>query len=243
MAAIPDRPALEYLDSWLLAPEQLERLYDEVLNPSFPVDELVSRDRLLPRLAQEDSGVCCRAAVDPAGRVVAAIIADIHPASRVLLLSYLAVLSGLRDRGVGTGLASDAVPRWIARYRPALAVAEVEDPRFHLDSDAAGYGDADLRMRLYDGLGGLILPIPYVQPALSERAGRVRNLLLMVFHAAPEVCPDGLLDPELLVRFLTEYFTACEGTTPVDAEFTALLDACNRPGGIPLVKPSEYLSD
>jgi hypothetical protein len=240
MAANPD---LEYVDSWQLKPEQLERLYDEVLNPSFPVDELMPRDKLLPRLAQEDSGVCCRVVLDPAGRVVAAIIADIYQGSRVLLLSYLAVVSELRDRGVGTGLASDAVPRWIARYQPALAVAEVEDPRRHVAGDSVGYGDADARMRLYDGLGGLILPVPYVQPALTAGADRVRNLLLMVFHAAPEVCPDRLLDPELLVRFLTDYFTACEGKTPVDAEFTALLDACNRPGGIPLVKPSEYLSD
>ncbi len=240
MAANPD---LEYVDSWLLAPGQLERLYDDVLNPSFPVDELMPRDKLLPRLAKEDSGVCCRVAVDPAGRVVAAIVADTYPAARVLLLSYLAVLSELRDRGVGTGLASDAVPRWIARYRPALVVAEVEDPRRHVATDSLGYGDADARMRLYDGLGGLILPLPYVQPALSAGAERVRNLLLMVFHAAPEVCPDQLLDPELLVRFLTDYFTVCEGKTPVDAEFTALLDACKRPDGIPLVKPSEYLSD
>jgi hypothetical protein len=240
MAAVPD---LEYVDSWLLATEQLERLYDEVLNPSFPVDELVSRDRLLPRLAKEDSGVCCRVAVDPTGRGVAAVIADTYPAAGVLLLSYLAVLSKLRDRGVGTALASDAVPRWIARYRPALAVAEVEDPRRHVAGDPAGYGDADARMRLYDGLGGLILPLPYVQPALTAGAERVRNLLLMVFHAAPNVCTDGRLDPELLVRFLTDYFTACEGRTPVDAEFTALLDACKRSEGIPLLKPSEYLSE
>lgn len=240
MVALPD---LEYLDSWLLTREQLEQLYDGLLNPSFPVDELMPRDRLLPRLAEENSGVCCRVAADPDGRVVAAIIADTYPAARVLLLSYLAVVSEFRDRGVGTALARDAVPRWIARYRPALAVAEVEDPRLQIVSDADGYGDADLRMRLYDGLGGLVLPVPYVQPALSPGAERVRNLLLMVFHAAPEVCPDRLLDPRLLVRFLTDYFTVCEGKTPVDAEFTALLDACQRPGGIPLVKPSEYLSE
>lgn len=243
MDTISDAPDVEYVDSWHLASGQLERLYDEVLNPSFPVDELVPRDQLLPRLAQEDSGVCCRAAVDADGRVVAAIVADTFPAARVLLLGYLAVRSELRDRGIGTGLARDAVPRWIARYRPALAVAEVEDPRFYGDSEAAGHGDASARMRLYDGLGGLILPVPYVQPALTAGAERVRNLLLMVFHAAPEVCRDQLLDPELLVRFLTDYFTVCEGATPVDAEFTALLDACQSADGIPLVKPSEYLSD
>ncbi|TCC34011.1 hypothetical protein [Kribbella speibonae] len=243
MDTVSDRSDVEYVDSWHLAPEQLERLYDEVLNPSFPVDELEPRDQLLPRLAQEDSGVCCRVAVDADGRGVAAIIADIYPAARVLLLAYLAVRSDLRDRGIGSGLARDAVPGWIARYQPALAVAEVEDPRFNADSEAAGYGDADLRMQLYDGFGGLILPVPYVQPALTAGAERVRNLLLMVFHAAPEVCHGQRLDPELLVRFLTDYFTVCEGSTPVDAEFTELLDACKRVDGIPLMKPSEYLSD
>ncbi|NUR96446.1 MAG: GNAT family N-acetyltransferase, partial [Kribbellaceae bacterium] len=178
-----DKPAVDYVDSWLLTPEQLASLYDDVLNPSFPVDELMPRDGLLRRLAKQDSGVCCRAAVDPAGRVLAAIIADTY--GRVLLLSYLAVLPEFRDRGVGSGLARDAVPRWIARYRPELAVAEVEDPRGPADSDA-GHGDADARMRLYEGLGGLILPVPYVQPALSKGAERVRNLLLMVFYASTE---------------------------------------------------------
>lgn len=240
MAAIPD---LEFVDSWQLKPEQLGRLYDEVLGPSFPVDELMPRDKLLPRLAKEDSGVCCRAAVDPAGRVVAAIIADTYPASRVLLLSYLAVLSELRDRGVGTGLASDAVPRWIARYRPAAG-------------RRGGRGPAPprrqrlrrvRRRRLEDAVvrrPWRTDPADPVRAACPDRgADRVRNLLLMVFYAAPEVCPDQRLGPELLVRFLTDYFTACEGRTPVDAEFTALLDACQRPDGIPLVKPSEYLSD
>jgi hypothetical protein len=78
------------VDSWLLATEQLERLYDEVLRPSFPADELLPRDWLMPRLAREDSGICCRVAVDPAGRVLAAIIGDTFLAARVLLLSYLA---------------------------------------------------------------------------------------------------------------------------------------------------------
>ncbi|MET9317448.1 hypothetical protein ABZX12_36990 [Kribbella sp. NPDC003505] len=241
MVAVADRPVVEYVDSWRLTPEQLQRLYDEVLNPSFPVDELVPRRRLLPRLAAEGSGVCCRVAIDPAGRVLAGIVADLYPASRVLLLSYLAVLSGLRDRGIGSGLALDAVPRWIARYEPALAVAEVEDPRFHAGSNALKHGDADARMRLYDSLGGLILPLPYVQPALRD-GKRVRNLLLMAFHASPEVCHGGRLDSELVVRFLTEYFTVCEGKTPDDVEFTGLIDASKRPDGIPLVKPSEFLS-
>ncbi|MEV0790924.1 hypothetical protein [Kribbella sp. NPDC050459] len=242
MAAVPDQVVVEYRDSWRLTSGQLERLYDEVLNPSFPVDELVPRERLLPRLAREDSGVCCRVAVDAAGRGVAAIIAEVYPETCVLLLSYLAVLSGLRDRGVGTGLARDAVPRWIVRYQPALAVAEVEDPRFHDDSEAAGHGDPDARMRLYEGFGGLILPVPYLQPALSDGADRVRNLLLMAFHVDAKICHDERLDGELLVRFLTDYFTVCEGKTPDDAEFAVLVDACRRPGGIPLVKPSEFLS-
>jgi GNAT superfamily N-acetyltransferase len=233
--AVTDKPVVQYVDSWLLAPEQLASLYDDVLNPSFPVDELMPRDGLLARLARQDSGVCCRAAIDPDGRVLAAIIADTY--ARVLLLSYLAVLPEFRDRGVGSGLAQDAVPRWIARYQPALAVAEVEDPRRHADSDA-GHGDADARMRLYEGLGGLILPLPYVQPALTDGAERVRNLLLMVFYASTE-----RIEPDLLVRFLTDYFTGCEGGTPVDSEFTGLLAACRRTDGVPLVKPSEYLSD
>ncbi|HWD82971.1 MAG TPA: GNAT family N-acetyltransferase [Kribbella sp.] len=229
-----DKPAVDYVDSWMLAPEQLASLYDDVLNPSFPVDELMPRDGLLRRLARQDSGVCCRAAVDAAGRVLAAIVADTY--SRVLLLSYLAVLPEFRDRGVGSGLARDAVPRWIARYRPALVVAEVEDPRGPADSDV-GHGDAAARMRLYEGLGGLILPVPYVQPALSERAERVRNLLLMVFYASTE-----RIGADLLVGFLTDYFTVCEGSTPVDAEFTGLIAACRRTDGVPLLKPSEYLS-
>lgn len=242
MAVAPDQLAVRYVDSWRLASEQLERLYDEVLNPSFPVAEMVPRERLLPRLAQEGSGVCCRVAVDGDGRGVAAIIGDVYPATRVLLLSYLAVLPGLRDRGIGSGLAREAVPRWIVRYQPVLAVAEVEDPRFHDDGEAAGHGDPDARMRLYDGFGGLILPVPYMQPALSGRAERVHHLLLMAFHLESEGCQGDRVDGELLVRFLTDYFTASEGRTPDDAEFTALIDACQQPGGVPLVKPSEFLS-
>jgi hypothetical protein len=236
----PDRrPPVEFADSWQLTAAQLNSLYDEVLAPSFPADELIPREDLLPRLRQAD-GVCCRVAVDPDGTVVAGILADVFPSRRVLLLSYLAVRAGLRDRGLGTELAREAVPLWIARHRPVIALAEVEDPRHHLGTR---YGDASARFRLYERIGGRVLPLPYLQPALAAGTKRVRNLLLTVFYTTAEALRDpSHVDSELLTGFLTEYFESCEGAVAADPEFAALIAACRRPDGVPLLAPSAYLA-
>jgi GNAT superfamily N-acetyltransferase len=207
-------------------------VYRTVLETNFARDELVPLASMLRGMAAGLTRVCC--AVDAGGAILGAAVGDWFPDSRVQLLSYIAIAPAARSRGVGTLLLRTVVQRWIAQLAPALILAEVEDPRHYEPSE---YGDPVARLRLYERLGARSLPVPYFQPALSADRSRVPHLLLMVFAHGDRPWPgEGTVDGAVVERFLIEYLRRAEGDVrESDGQLAALLSACRRPDGVPMV--------
>lgn len=219
---------------------QAAALYDDVLAPSFPHSERVTRAEFLDSITDPDGSMCVFAALDAAGEIVGGIVGEWFAECRVLLVSYVAVAPGLRGGGVGSRLITESLSRWWSRFEPLLILGEVEDPRVHPATD---YGDPVARLRLYDRLGALVLPVPYFQPALHDDSDRVRDLLLMVFAADASYLSDGHVDASVVRVFLQQNLRACEGHINADdEEVRALWAQVDRTGPMPLLDPRQYLT-
>ena len=204
--------------------------YRTVLGPNFRPDELISEEELIRGVREGVTRASAACAAD--GTILGGAVGDWFGRSRVQLLSYIAVRPGLRGQGIGSTLLTEAVRAWTAEFEPLLIVGEVEDPRYHHDTE---FGDVSARVRLYERFGARALPLPYAQPALKPNGRRVPHLMLMVFTAeASAYLSDGHVDGDIVERFLREYFEAYEGPgLPGDDELAALLAACRVPGGLP----------
>jgi GNAT superfamily N-acetyltransferase len=202
-----------------IAEPQLRSFYDEVLQPSFRPEEMVSFDDIL---------AACRA--DPArmpgilamvdGEPLGGIFGEYYPDSGVLLIAYLAVRRGVRGGGVGASLLAEAMRRWQESNPPTLVLAELEG--LHSPSHP-GYGDPAARIRFYDRCGARLLPVPYFQPSLRPGLPRVPGMLLICLGAGSDPAPDRV--PAAVVgAFLEEYFTGCEGAANLgtDPDYQAL---------------------
>jgi GNAT superfamily N-acetyltransferase len=201
----------------------LDAVYFDVVAPSFRPDELMPAEAV--RRGVERGSKLVAAVLDEAGTPVAAAVGEWWPASRVLLLGYLAVRPGRRGGGHGGALLEHVRDRWLARLGGRALFAEVEHPAAYAGSEP--YGDPVARLRFYARHGGRALDLPYFQPVLKPGGQRVYGLILTVLALAD----GGDTVPADLVRgFLTEYFTAAEGSPD-----TALLHRVDRLGGIPLL--------
>ncbi|HEY5855919.1 MAG TPA: GNAT family N-acetyltransferase [Aldersonia sp.] len=216
-------------------------LYDEILKPSFPAEELVDRSELVEAIADPDERVCASLVVGPNAVVMAGMVGEWFGGSGVLLESYVAVRPGLRGSGIGTKMVQATVQGWIKRFDPMLVVGEVEDPRHYFVSR---YGDPVARLRFYSRLGGKVLPLPYFQPALRDGCDRVYNLLLMTFVVSPRclVGPD-LVRASTVETFLQENIVASEGAIEYeDDDVRRLLAAARGKDGLRLQAPALYLA-
>jgi GNAT superfamily N-acetyltransferase len=211
-------------------PAVLAALYQRLLIPAFPPDELVDLAEIVDGVAAGSTDVL--AGWDGATPVAVAV-GDRYPGSGVVLLSYLATDPGSRSRGLGRALLDAALARWIERYHPPLVLAEVEDPGHH---PVTPYGDPRARLRFYARASAVALDLPYVQPALRPGAERVRHLLLLALWLAPEARrgPDAV-DPEPVLGYLRGAFAISEGGVPDDDEARRLLEAAERPDGVPVL--------
>jgi len=219
---------------------QLAALYDRVLAWSFPRPELITRAEFLDAATDPDSDTHVLVALDPADEVVGGIVGEWFAECRVLLVSYVAIAPGLRGDGIGRRLITESLAQWWSLLEPLLILGEVEDPRIH---PATEYGDPVARLRLYDRLGALILPLPYFQPAIHEDSDRVRDLFLMVFAADASYWSSGNVEASVVLSFLEQNLLACEGhINPNDEEIRALRAAVDRTGRIPMLDPQQYLA-
>lgn len=215
--------------------ETIRNFHETLLIPNFVPDEVIPVGGLVEDVRAGKARVLA-ATYD--GALVAGAVGEWFERSRVQLLSYLVVHPDARGQGAGSRVLRTALRQWTEALRPLLIVGEVEDPRHFGD---VGLGDPVARVRLYERLGVRSLPIPYAQPALAPGSSRVPHLILMVFAADEQaLCRTGTIDGGIPERFLAEYFEATEGPEAIgDAEVQAMLAACNRPGGLPLLRAHE----
>lgn len=194
----------------------LERFYRTVLQPSIHTAELMTLEEICAAYLGPDAAP--GALMIEGGEPVAGILAELYPASRVLLIGYLAVHRSQRGLGNGTVLLARTLPRWQAALQPSLTVAEIEDPRFHPADHEKGNPDA--RLRFYDRAGARLLAMPYFQPSLRPSQPRVRDMLLISFGIAEDAVPR-----KIVATFLREYFELCEGESALtDPAVRTLLD-------------------
>lgn len=221
--ADPDAPAVELV-------------YNDILLPSFPDDELVPLS-VLRALVGAGLGLVW-AAHDDAGDVVAVAIGEWDAELRVVLLSWLAVREGRRGGGVGGPLLDTALTEWRRRYDPCLVLAEVADPRHHPVSTA--HGDPVARLNFYQRRGARILDMPYFQPALGPDKARVDHMLLIVLHADPAFAGSDAdtIDATVLRRYLEKYQLECEGVVDTGPDSAPMWRALDRPNGVPLSQVS-----
>lgn len=198
----------------------LSEVYDVVLAPSFPAEELVSRAWLIDGVA--DGTVTAVGAYDGETLTAAAVTEVVCP--DVVLLSYLAALPVSRGAGVGSALLTDV--RAAAKEAGALLVlAEVERPDRHAGS--AQHGDPAARLRFYARHGARVLDLPYVQPPMRPQDGPVRGMLLLALDVDPTIVRDGgsAVDGAIVRRAVD----AILGDGPDDALAMALRAAAHVP--------------
>lgn len=107
--------------------EELDALYEELLVPNFPAEELESRAHLHRRRQDGSLSVLCVRAADGARLGVA--IGETF--GRITLLSYLAVSASSRGTGAGGVLLEAAASRWLAEPDVEAVLAEVARPDRH----------------------------------------------------------------------------------------------------------------
>jgi len=211
---------------------RIDRLYEEILQPSFPPDELCTLESV-QFLAGSGRGLVWAAFADD-DTILGAAVGDWDPDTRVMLLSWLAVRPGHRGGGIGGPLLDRAMAEWRTRHDPCLILAEVEDPAIHEASEDKG--DPVARLRFYQRRGARALDIPYFQAALGPDKSRVRGLLLMVLHADPTFAGDqpDTVRGTVIRAYLETYQRVCEGEVGTDEESARMFKAIDRPGGVPL---------
>lgn len=224
----PCAPALPQLEGRGLAElddDLLRRFYVDVLQPTFPPEELVSYDALRHGLRRCGSGgVVLLDGSSP----VAGVVTEDYLDGRVRLVCYLAVVAAARSSGLGPRLLEAA----LADGEPGQVVlAEVEDPRYH---PVTATNDPVARLRFYHRIGARLVPLRYVQPALRAGLPRVEHLLLVAVGTPPADVPGALV-----ADFLTEYYGVCEGEEVCrsDVSFLGLREEASdaRDGRLPLL--------
>jgi GNAT superfamily N-acetyltransferase len=185
----------------------LEELYAAVLAAYFAPGELVPLDALAEGLQADPRETDVVVAIDDDGTVIGGAVGDWDGDSGVYLLSYLAVRSTLRSRGLGTTL-MEHVRSWWEDRGADLVLAEVDDPRHH---EVSEYGDPAARLRFYERIGARVLDVPYTQPEVRPGSGRVPGMLLISFVVQGPARQDDGLSVEVLTRFLANYLELSEG--------------------------------
>jgi GNAT superfamily N-acetyltransferase len=195
----------------------LEAVYRDLFVPYFPdPDEQEQPADWIPRLweapappePEQHAIVAGTHLDDPTVRVLAGFaFVERYRRSRCALLSYIAVDRSWRRRRLARTLLERAQESarmaGIADGRPLQAVfAEIHDPsRVTQANDVI---EPAARVRIMARLGAWLVPINYVQPALSEGGERSDRLLLIAFPQHGE----RTLDSDVVREFLFEYYAA-----------------------------------
>lgn len=216
----------------------LDAAYREVYLPAFPLrDEQEDPAIWTPRLQNPDANprlawlVAGTRLADPAQRrVQGLLVGEYYAASRCVLISYVAVAEAARGRGLGRQL-FDALRRTLesgrlSRGASVQAVfAEIHDP-----AALAATGDVldpRARLRVMARLGGMRIPVAYLQPPLGPGQSAAGGLWLIAFPALAPAAPPPSVETVrvFLVEFYRELGSAEPERDPLYAATFASVDA------------------
>lgn len=155
----------------------MSRIYEELLFPSFPADELADRDYFVQSWRR--GAIHVTALADDVGNPVSVAIGWQEGVSGVVLLEWLAVRPDARGSGAGGAVLRRALDTWDASLAPPLIVGEVEHPSFV--SACPAHGNPAKRVHFYEKAGARALDVPYFQPPIREGGARV-PLMLVAFR-------------------------------------------------------------
>lgn len=160
-----------------ISEHDLRQLHRELLQPTFPEDELLTEEDFVDGCL---AGTIQLHVERDGGRPIALVAAEFHPQSRVLLVDYLAVEPSARGGGIGGRALTAALKTWQQEFGPRLVLAEVEHPS--TPAREAAHGDPVARVAFYARLGARALPLPYAQPPLRPGGRAVDGLMLVVLR-------------------------------------------------------------
>ena len=228
------------------AAQLLDRLYREILVPSFRKEELDPYETLAAGLTEEPRNIDISAAWKDSDEILGAMVGEWYPPHRVYLLSYLAALPSRRSSGTGTSLMRH-LTEWSRGRQALMTLAEVDDPRRH--ATEALIGDPEARLAFYGRFGARVLDLPYFQPRLMTAGRRAHGMLLLAFDVHADALEDGpvaALRADILAGFLRAYFAECEGTSRAsapkrqDPELGRLIDRASSKAGVRLLPIERY---
>lgn len=211
----------------------LARLYTDILEPSFPPSERVTRTDFVEGGASGALDVL--AAQDDDG-YLGAIVGERF--GNGYLVNWLAVNGARRGGGTGSALITAGITRWIAEPGIDLVLAEIERP--DLFEPHPKYGDPARRLAFYHRLGATLLDLPYYQPPISEGLPRVRNLLLIVLAARDDTPPPRTLNLDETAAVRTMLHAAMGSLEEGDAETAQVYAAVDSPSGVRLLPLTDY---
>lgn len=216
--------------------DRLALVYREVLDPSFPVTELVTFEEFV---ASGGAGrLDVLVAMDDDDAVLGAIIGERHGAG--VLVNWLAVAGTTRGGGVGGALLRAGIAHWLGEGGALVVLGEVERP--DIFSAHPQYGDPARRVAFYERAGVAVLDMPYYQPPIREGAPRIPGLMLTVLAAAKAAATPRLLDPAETAAVRDVLLATMGPAEPGDAETARVYDAVDNPHGLRLLPLAEYES-
>ena len=135
------------------------------------------------------------------------IISDYYPKSGVIHLIYIAIQKERRGSGIARKLIKSLLPNAIKALEEtfgfsAKAIIFESNIPWKTEIDSI---DPKLRLKIFEKLGAKLIPIPYVQPALSESKKKVENLFLLSFPLT-ESSTLNTLNTKVLEDFLKEFY-------------------------------------
>jgi GNAT superfamily N-acetyltransferase len=215
----------------------LEQFYSEVLARSLPDDEI--GERWWDGLDGSPGAPRTLVAVDGRGQVVGGVVTEWFERSKVLLVSYVAVLGTRRGQGTGTLLMRVAARELYDRPGCQLVLGEIEDPRHWHGTEQSPVA----RAQFYARLGVQALAVPYFQPSVGLGKPPVYHMLLASFDASkPAVLPGPVASGPVVRDFIEEYLecSAAAGGEPAGSPDAVWLRSWYDGGDIALLPLLAY---
>lgn len=161
------------------------------------------------------------------------VTAEFFRRSSVGLLTYLAVATASRRRGLGRRLVEEAQAalREDAKRQgtPLRAIfGEVNDPHGAATSDGESPAEKRARVLALARLGARRVPVRYVQPQLRPGAGRSYSLMLVAFP--PNGGAQTHLASDVIRDFLREFYRSLGVDDPErDDDYRAAVEGLTEP--------------